>query len=80
MGNSKPVSNINERDLIDHLCNIFNPARGGVLCESLSGPAFFSPDILMGAGDDDCAVLDLSDTECLVITTDMLHRKTDFPP
>jgi len=28
---------------------------------------------------DDCAVLDLTDTEYLVATTDMFHRVTDFP-
>ncbi len=78
--NSKPVSNINERDLIDHLCSIFNPVDSSSLCESPSGPAFSGSDIFIGAGRDDCAVLDISDTEYLVITTDMLHRKTDFPP
>lgn len=28
---------------------------------------------------EDCAILDLTDTEYLVATTDMFHRKTDFP-
>lgn len=28
---------------------------------------------------DDCAILDLTDTEYLVATTDMFHRVTDFP-
>jgi len=28
---------------------------------------------------EDCAVIDLTDTEYLVVTTDMFHRATDFP-
>ncbi|UZE92000.1 MAG: thiamine-phosphate kinase [Methanosarcinales archaeon] len=35
-------------------------------------------DIVLGAGEDDCAVLDYGD-EYLLITTDMLHKSTDFP-
>ncbi|MDI6889093.1 MAG: thiamine-phosphate kinase [Methanocellales archaeon] len=35
-------------------------------------------DIVLGAGEDDCAVLDYGD-EYLLITTDMLHQSTDFP-
>ncbi len=61
-----PVSTIGERPLIARLSKIFNSAR--------------SPDIMLGAGADDCAVIDISDEECLVVTTDMLHRTTDFPP
>lgn len=28
---------------------------------------------------EDCAIVDLTDTEYLVVTTDMFHRETDFP-
>ena len=63
-----PASTIGERPLIMRLSKIFNTARS------------FSPEIILGAGVDDCAVIDISDEDCLVITTDMLHRTTDFPP
>lgn len=33
---------------------------------------------VLGAGEDDCAVLDYGD-EYLLLTTDMLHQSTDFP-
>jgi len=36
-------------------------------------------DIVVGAGDDDCAVLDTGGDDHLLVTTDMLHCKTDFP-
>jgi len=36
--------------------------------------------VVAGAGEDDCAVLDTGGEVYLLITTDMLHRKTDFPP
>ncbi len=35
--------------------------------------------VVVGAGVDDCAVLDTGGEDYLLITTDMLHRKTDFP-
>ncbi len=34
---------------------------------------------IVGAGEDDCAVIDIGGEDYLLITTDMLHRKTDFP-
>jgi len=34
---------------------------------------------VVGAGEDDCAVLDMGGDDYLLATTDMLHRKTDFP-
>jgi thiamine-monophosphate kinase len=34
---------------------------------------------IIGAGEDDCAVIDIGGEDYLLITTDMLHRKTDFP-
>lgn len=36
--------------------------------------------VIVGAGEDDCAVLDIGGKDYLLVTTDMLHRKTDFPP
>jgi len=35
--------------------------------------------IIVSAGEDDCAVLDMGSDDFILITTDMLHRKTDFP-
>jgi thiamine-monophosphate kinase len=35
--------------------------------------------IIVGAGEDDCAVLDTGSEDYLLVTTDMLHCKTDFP-
>ncbi|MDW7726484.1 MAG: thiamine-phosphate kinase [Candidatus Methanoperedens sp.] len=58
------VSEMDERKLVAHIAN------------SLTGKG---KNVIAGAGDDDCAVLDQGGEEYLVITTDMLHRKTDFP-
>ncbi|MDF1534408.1 MAG: thiamine-phosphate kinase [Methanosarcinaceae archaeon] len=65
MTKASPVSTIGERPLIARLSKIFNSTS--------------SPEIILGAGADDCAVIDISDNYCLVVTTDMLHRTTDFP-
>lgn len=35
--------------------------------------------VIAGAGEDDCAVLDIGGEYYLLVTTDMLHQKTDFP-
>jgi thiamine-monophosphate kinase len=35
--------------------------------------------LVAGPGNDDCAVIDISGSGLLVATTDMLHRKADFP-
>jgi len=67
MTKTTPVSTIGERALIARLSKIFTTARS---C---------SPEIILGAGADDCAVIDITDKDCLVVTTDMLHRRTDFP-
>ncbi|MHB8102327.1 MAG: thiamine-phosphate kinase [Methanosarcina sp.] len=64
------VSSVGERALISRLSEIFK-AQGG----KESG----QKGILIGAGSDDCAVIDLNGEDCLVVTTDMLHRTTDFP-
>ena len=66
MNGSNYVSSIGERPLIARLSEIFK----STIC----------PEIMLGAGPDDCAVVDITDEECLVVTTDMLHRQTDFPP
>ena len=34
---------------------------------------------VVGPGNDDCAVIDMGDSGLLVATTDMLHKKADFP-
>jgi thiamine-monophosphate kinase len=64
------VSSIGERALISRLSEIFNAPEGKDRGQK---------GILIGAGSDDCAVLDLKGEDCLVVTTDMLHRTTDFP-
>ena len=64
------VASIGERALISLLSEIFKVPEG-----KESG----QKGILVGAGSDDCAVLDLKGEDCLVVTTDMLHRTTDFP-
>lgn len=66
----KKVSSVGERALISRLSEIFNAPEGKE--KRWKG-------ILIGAGSDDCAVLDLKGEDCLVVTTDMLHRTTDFP-
>lgn len=64
------VSSVGERALISRLSEIFNAPEGKERGQE---------GILIGAGSDDCAVLDLKGEDCLVVTTDMLHRTTDFP-
>ncbi|WP_048143776.1 thiamine-phosphate kinase [Methanosarcina horonobensis] len=64
------VSSIGERALISRLSEIFNAPEGEEKGQE---------GILIGAGSDDCAVLYLKGEDCLVVTTDMLHRTTDFP-
>ena len=59
-----PVSKLGERPLISLISNIFRELPDG---------------IILGAGADDCAVVDISKSSYLVVTTDMLHRMTDFP-
>ncbi|MFP4654869.1 MAG: thiamine-phosphate kinase [Methanohalobium sp.] len=65
MDKSIPISAIGERSLIAYISEIFNTSN--------------NPDVIKKAGEDDCAVIDLGAEEFLVVTTDMLHRKTDFP-
>ena len=58
------ISELNERELVRHFAG--QVARKG-------------SNIVVGAGEDDCAVIDIVGEDYLLITTDMLHRKTDFP-
>lgn len=58
------VGELNERTLIAHIAKL------------LAKPA---NNVIVGVGQDDCAVLDIGGPDYLLITTDMLHRKTDFP-
>ncbi|WP_321429438.1 thiamine-phosphate kinase [uncultured Methanolobus sp.] len=65
MNDPTSVSELGERPLISRLSAVFGSVP--------------NPDVPLGAGPDDCAVVDISENEYMVITTDMLHRKTDFP-
>ena len=58
------VSELSERSLVKIIAGILSKPHNNVI---------------VGAGEDDCAVLDIGGEEYLVATTDMLHRKTDFP-
>lgn len=57
------VNQISERALIDCITKLLT----------------YQDNIIAAAGEDDCAVLDIDGESYLLITTDMLHRKTDFP-
>ncbi len=59
------IRELNERALIDRIA------------KQLSS---HGKNTIVGAGEDDCAVLDTKGDDFLLATTDMLHRKTDFPP
>ena len=58
------ISELNERALIQRIAQLL-PRHDN--------------NIVVGAGEDDCAVIDIGGDELLLLTTDMLHRKTDFP-
>jgi thiamine-monophosphate kinase len=58
------ISELNERALIQRIAQLL-PRH--------------DKNIVVGAGEDDCAVLDIGGDDLLLLTTDMLHRKTDFP-
>lgn len=58
------ISQLSERELVEVISGLVSKPRNN---------------IIVGAGEDDCAVLDIVGAEYLVATTDMLHRKTDFP-
>ncbi len=59
------VGELKERALIAHIA------------ELLAEPG---NNVIVGAGEDDCAVIDTGGEDYLLVTTDMLHRKTDFMP
>ncbi len=58
------VNELSERALIAHIA------------KRLTKP---TENVIIGAGEDDCAVIDIDGENYLLATTDMLHRKTDFP-
>lgn len=58
------IGEMNERKLVAHIAGLL-ANRGS--------------NVISGAGEDDCAVLDIGTGDYLIVTTDMLHRKTDFP-
>jgi len=58
------VSELGERELVSRIAGL------------LARPP---ENVIEGAGEDDCAVLDIGGDDYLLATTDMLHRKTDFP-
>jgi thiamine-monophosphate kinase len=58
------ISELDERALIRHIAKLL-PRH--------------DKNIVVGAGEDDCAVLDIGGDELFLLTIDMLHRKTDFP-
>lgn len=47
--------------------------------QRITGLLSRSGNIVVGAGEDDCAVLDTGGDDYILVTTDMLHRKADFP-
>jgi thiamine-monophosphate kinase len=59
------ISDLGERALIERISRLLARPRGNVV---------------VGAGEDDCAVLDIGGQDYFLVTTDMLHRKTDFHP
>src|SRR5574341_1704532 len=58
------ATELGERALVSHIAKLFAKRVNNVI---------------VGAGEDDCAVLDIGTEDYLLVTTDMLHRKTDFP-
>src|SRR5659263_153336 len=58
------ISDLNERTLIQRIAQLL-PRH--------------NKNLVVGAGEDDCAVLDIGGDDYFLLTTDMLHRKTDFP-
>ena len=56
------ISELNERALIKRIAHLLTR---------------HDKNIVVGAGEDDCAVLDIGGEDFLLLTTDMLHRKTD---
>jgi len=65
------IKDINERELISFITGIL---KLGLDHNKQSGH------LLVGPGEDDCAVMDIGASRLLVTSADMLHRLTDFPP
>jgi len=57
------ICELNERELIANFAGLLGKQGNNAV---------------VGAGEDDCAVVDTGGDDYLLITTDMLHRKTDF--
>ena len=63
------INKFMERDIISLITELLEAeSETGSVCRPVVGP-----------GNDDCAVIDMGDSGLLVATTDMLHRKADFP-
>ncbi len=63
------INKLRERDIISLITELLEAeSKTGSICRPVVGP-----------GIDDCAVIDMGDSGLLVATTDMLHRKADFP-
>lgn len=63
------INKFRERDIISLITEMLEAeSKTGSICRTVLGP-----------GNDDCAVIDMCDSGLLVATTDMLHRKADFP-
>ncbi len=63
------INKLRERDIISLITELLEAeSKTGSTCRPVVGP-----------GIDDCAVIDMGDSGLLVATTDMLHRKADFP-
>jgi len=63
------INKFSERDIISLITDLLE-------AESETGSI---RDLVAGPGNDDCAVIDIGGSGLLVATTDMLHRKADFP-
>jgi len=63
------INKFSERDIISLITELLE-------AESKTG-SIHRP--VVGPGNDDCAVIDMGDSGLLVATTDMLHKKADFP-
>ncbi len=63
------INKFRERDIISLITELLE-------AESETGSISHS---VVGPGNDDCAVIDVGGSGLLVATTDMLHRKADFP-
>ena len=63
------INTLKERDIVSLITGLLEAeSKTGSVCRPVVGP-----------GNDDCAVIDMCDSGLLVATTDMLHRKADFP-